>query len=478
MTFEWIGLAAFILGCVGLAAGRGFSLVLFLVSTLLGAASAAILTVIGGANLPPAHLLLGFLFLLALSSPWRGVMAEAIAWPRPGFWLFVTVAYGVVTAVFMPRLFANATYVYTFARTDYGTGLLLVPLGPVSGNITQTIYFVGDLLAYCVVTALACDDRGKIWVAKGLIVCGFANLAFAGLDYLTFFTGTADYLAFMRNAPYRILDTAEVIGIKRLVGSFPEASAFAGATLCLFAFTLTLWLEGYRSRLVAPLAALLLLALVASTSTTAYAGLALYLAFVYAASVLRLVFGTVTRMRVAFLIYAPVAFALLGCIVAIDDRSATFVGDALQQLVFLKGATASAAERATWNAQALTNFAETYGLGVGIGSARASNVAVAVLANLGIIGTITYGLFLVNTLTMPARDPAPHLHGIRQAAASACIAMIFAGLLAGTTIDLGLTFFICAALAATPAAEPASARLPSAPEPEAETRLTASEVPA
>lgn len=450
MTFEWIGLATFVSGCLCLAAGRRVAIPLFLFSTLLGASAAAILTALGGANLPPAHVLLGFLGLLALAPRWRAQVFASLAWPRPGFWLLLTVIYGVLTAIFMPRLFAGATYVFTFARTDYGTGLLLLPLAPVSGNVTQTTYFVADLVAYCLIWAFASDERGKILVTQGLIACGVANIVFAGLDYLTYFTGTADALAFMRNAPYRMLDTAEVIGLKRLVGSFPEASAFAGATLCLFAFVVNLWLDEYPSRIVGPLALLLFAALVASTSTTAYGGAALYLAVVYVASLLRLLVGAVTPTRLAFLAVTPILLVVAGCAIALHEASADFVADALDKLVLRKGSTASALERASWNTQALVNFVDSYGLGIGIGSARASNVVIAVLANLGVIGAATYATFLVTALTAPLREADPALRVPREAAAWSCLALLIAGCLAGTTVDLGLTFFVCTALAASP----------------------------
>ncbi len=457
MTVEWIGLATFVLGCLCLVLGRRVAIHTFIMSTLLGASAAAILTALGGANLPPAHLILGFVTIIALTPAWRDAALANLAWPRPGFWLLLTVLYGALAAVFLPRLLAGATYVFTFARTDFGTGLLLVPLGPVSGNITQTIYFVGDLVAFCVIGAFARDEQGKIWIAQALIVTGFANLFFAGLDYLTFFTGTTDYLAFLRNAPYRMLDTAEVIGIKRLVGSFPEASAFASVTLCLFAFVLNLWLERYPSRLVGPLALLLFGALIASTSTTAYGGVAIYLVGVYAGSVLRLLIGGITSTRLAFLVFVPLGLFIVVCVTLLNDTSATFVTDALQKLVLQKGSSASAFERSAWNSQAMTNFLDSYGLGVGIGSARASNVAIAVLANVGVIGALTYFVFLLMVLGAPWRDAEPQLLGVREAAASACLALLIAGCLAGTTIDLGLIFFVCAALAAAPSASPRTA---------------------
>ncbi|NEU14276.1 hypothetical protein G3T14_19400 [Methylobacterium sp. BTF04] len=459
MSFEWIGFATVIVGLLCIVQGRRFAIYSFVCSTLLGAAAASVLTALGSANLPPATLLLGFLVLMVLWGPLFRHFVQVFAWPKPGFWLLMTLIYATVVAIFSPRILAGATYVFTIARTDAGPGLLLTPLAPVSGNLTQMAYFAGDVFCFAVCYVFARDREGKHWMAQALLACGVGNILFAALDYLTFFTGTADSLGFMRNATYRMLDTAEVLGFKRLVGSFPEASAFASTTLALFAFALNLWLNGYRSRLVGPLALLLFAALILSTSTTAYAGVSLYLALVYAGGLLRLVSGRSGTNRIAFLLLAPILGGCLVMAIMLDDALTITVSDTLQQLIFLKGTTASALERGSWNTQAMTNFFDSYGFGVGVGSARASNVLIAVLANIGVFGAVTYGAFAVGCFRAPRLEPDPGLRAIREAAASACLALLVAGCLAGTTIDLGLLFFICAALAASPTfvREPAAA---------------------
>lgn len=51
-------------------------------------------------------------------------------------------------------------------------------------------------------------------------------------------------------------------------------------------------------------------------------------------------------------------------------------------------------ERATGNWQAWSNFVDTYGLGVGLGSARASSFPLVVLSNLGLPGGLMFSAFL------------------------------------------------------------------------------------
>jgi hypothetical protein len=64
MTFEFIGIITLLVGLVGLFRQPPFIVYSFFCFTLLGAAAAFVLTSLGGTNISPAHLLLGFLTLL------------------------------------------------------------------------------------------------------------------------------------------------------------------------------------------------------------------------------------------------------------------------------------------------------------------------------------------------------------------------------------------------------------------------------
>lgn len=460
MTFEWIGAATLLAGGLSLLYGRHLAVVLLLVSTLLGAAAASVLTVLGSANLSPAHLLLGFVVLVAASGEHRRHALAAFVPPRPGAWLLLTLCYAVVLMLLMPRIMAGQTDVFGISRGDSGVDeLTLTPLAPSSGNLTQTLYFIGDVACYAAFFAFARDHAGKRRVADAILLCAALNLGFALLDYITFFTGTGDYLGFMRNATYRIFDTAEVIGIKRLIGSFPEASAFASMTLALFAFTATLWLNGYRTMLSGPLCVLQAIALLLSTSTTAYVTLAIYLALLFCASVWRALRGRAGPIRLRALVVVPVAGGLIIALVMLHDGLSSAIYDMLDGLVFQKGSTDSALERGSWNLQALVNFIDSFGVGLGVGSVRASSSIVASLAALGVFGTLTYGLFIMGCIRAAGLDGHRESLAIREAAASACLALLIGGSISGTTIDLGLIFFACAGLASSPATLPSARRL-------------------
>src|SRR6202030_3462237 len=109
-----------------------------------------------------------------LSGPGGG----AVWFPRAGFWLLLTGAYAAVSAVIFPRLFAGATYVFAIARTEIGPGIIAMPLAPTSGNITQTVYFLGDIVCFVVFYAYACKPAGLKAITYAAIAAAALDLAF------------------------------------------------------------------------------------------------------------------------------------------------------------------------------------------------------------------------------------------------------------------------------------------------------------
>jgi hypothetical protein len=106
-------------------------------------------------------------------------------------------------------------------------------------------------------------------------------------------------------------------------------------------------------------------------------------------------------------------------------------------------------ERMSWNLQGLANLVDTFGLGVGLGSARVSSFIVTLLANLGLPGTLLYGLFVWGVFQAPAGDSPPDgdearlRHAFRHAfAAALCAAAVSA-----TVFDRGPAFYLYAAAA-------------------------------
>ena len=135
--------------------------------------------------------------------------------------------------------------------------------------------------------------------------------------------------------------------------------------------------------------------------------------------------------------------------------------DLVEQTVIYKLSSQSGVERSRWNQQALINTADTAGLGGGVGSVRASSFPIAVLGNIGVIGGLIYGTFLVAVLIPHRRGwSEPFPRACQSAARWACFAQLAAASVAGSFIDLSLPFFVFAGLSCT-LPEPAPSRRPT-----------------
>jgi O-Antigen ligase len=460
MTVEYVGIVALLIGVLSLYCQQSFIVYMFFCVTLLGAAAAFVLTSLGGTNISPAHLLLCFLALRLLRTP--EIMQNSIRgleFGRPGFWFLLTVIYSTFAAYLMPRIFAGQTLIFAVrAQTSFS-----IPLSPAMSNLTQSIYFIGDLVCFVVIYGFASTQSGHRVLGKAAITCATVNLVFAALDIVTYLTNTADLFAPIRNATYSMLNDSDIAGFKRIVGSFTEASAFGAMTLGYFAFTGKLWLLGVYPRISGLLAFLSLAALVFSTSTTAYVGLSALLLFCYLETLVQALSGPVTRNMTIFLVGAP--FIVLVCIIAIalNDSYSSYIMGLLNTMVLNKMSTDSGVERSSWNRQAMQNFIDTFGFGVGNGSVRASSILFGVPASLGVVGTLFFGLFFATLfLGRPKGLQFDRVDdGFRQAAKYTCLAWFIAGATSGAVIDLGLPFFAFAALAcAKPARMPVAEQLP------------------
>jgi hypothetical protein len=248
------------------------------------------------------------------------------------------------------------------------------------------------------------------------------------------------------------------------VGSFVEASSFGYWTLGYFAFATSLWLSGIAVRLTLVLSVLSFFALLFSTSTTAYVGMSGYLFVEFVIVAVNFLFGRRVRPQMLiFLICVPIGLALVVVAICMNDASYAYVANLLDELVLNKMSTGSGIERSTWNYQAIQNFRDKFGFGVGNGSVRASSFPIAVIASLGFLGTATYASFLLTVWFKRVKPVPPTVSATQRAGRSACLAWLIAASASGSFIDLGLPFFAFAALACAECVQvrtrPASAML-------------------
>ncbi len=420
--------------------------------TLFEAADAADLPALGGASVTPAKLFLLFLVLRVVSM--RGGLGTALAElsPRRVLFLYVLLLLWVVpSAIFLPRLFQGAVEVNSLDRAVIDSGP--VPLKPSSGNITQSVYAIGSFVLALCVAALARRPGGYATLLQALLVLTGMDLAFAVIDLLTAATHTGFLLDVIHTGAYAFLTEDESNGLKRISGSFTEASAFASFSLDLLAANLALFVLRVRPRLTGFYSLALVAFLLLSTSSTAYAGLAVFAcAFAAYAGWTLLVRGNARALKVlVLLMLAGTFFVCVTLIVA--PRFAAAAWDVIDTTVIHKGQTESALERGALNVQAGKIFLDTYGLGAGIGATRTSNYLYLLASNLGIVGLLLFAALIgALALVRPRADLAAADRSLVAAARVGMLGSLVPATLIATIFDLGPLFYVLVGIAASGAA--------------------------
>jgi hypothetical protein len=284
-------------------------------------------------------------------------------------------------------------------------------------------------------------------ITSALLACAAGNVLFALLDLATYFSGTQWIMDFMRNAQYTLHIEEKLSGLKRIVGSFPEASSFGRYTLGLLGFTGTLWLCGRRPLLTGALAVASLALVVLSTSSAGLAGTPPVLLILYVTALMRRGIHLNRPFSSAAVLCAPLAVAALIVAAQLDEEMSKPIRDYIDDLILTKSTSDSGIQRASWNTFAMQNFFDSYGLGVGLGTVRTSSFAVALLASVGVPGTIFYLLFAATVFGRRRGSPRTFPADVRLAARNACLGFVIGDVLGSPSVEQGLLFYVLAGIA-------------------------------
>lgn len=450
-----IGLICAAAASIAMLRSQIWTLAIFGISALLLAASAVSL---GPANVTPGHLVLAvFLIAVAIRLPDLNPILAPLAYPHAGFFLLLTTIWAIFASVLLPRLFAGAFQVIPL--TTNALIYIYEPLRPSSSNLNQLVYFCGNLATFAAVASLTRSPHQMRRIAIAVLIVGGVNVGFGILDFVTYSIGLSNLMEFVRNADYAQANAAISGGIRRLVGTAPEASAFAKLSVGLFAFSFRLWRGGMFAPWSGWISLGLFLGIALTVSSSGYVALGVYLAIVYSISLMGLdrSFGntkTVLNRRLFLISLGPFGALILMVILSLNPGILDPVLRIFDESIATKLTSSSGVERTSWNINGINAFFQSFGLGVGLGTVRVSSLLVAIPATLGIIGVMLFGQFLWRLLR-PKINPSntklhPEIANISAAGRSACLVVIFAACLGSTTPDLGLLFFIYAGIAAGP----------------------------
>lgn len=418
---------------------RSWILFLFMSSMAFGDLTLLPLGLTGGLNLPAqtvcAALLVGFTLLEA------DLRARALHWALDFRYLGALAlfgAYGVVSALLMPRLFSGLVYVYGLNTPGYET-----PLGPTSANFSQIVY-VWISIAIAFYVALSMGRPGFLRRYMQAIAFAGLLLALTGIvDYAAGIAGAESLLSGFHNAGYNLLDNETIAGTKRVVGFMPEASVYGQAcceVLGFLVFNFSLFERKFRRLVLFPLIGTLVYLTIESTSSTGYLGLCAIaglfaLRLLLAASSGRYVGGR--RFGLANIIIFGGPF-LLAILLLVPAGWWSHVQLLFNALLLNKADTSSFIQRTAWTQAGWAAFYATHGLGAGIGSVRTSNWFINILASTGVIGSAAFTLFVLSAIWPVGNTLPPDLRKLRR---GVMLALIPAGIMLAastTTPDPGV----------------------------------------
>jgi hypothetical protein len=420
-----------------------------LVATLFGGTAAIFLPAFGNSSVPPAQLVLGILAARLVFSP-AGRFPKIAKGIASNAYLALFCIYGFIAAMLMPRLFSGSIDVVPqIGHSIYRGDMFAVqPLQFSSQNITQGVYLLGTLVAAISAYLIARDEHRSAFFAKTIIVMAWVHSGFGLLDLgLTAVHSTV--LDYIRNAGYAQVDQSAG-DFHRIAGVFPEASAYAAYGFMLFVFTVELWLRNVMRGASGWAGLVLGCVLFASTSSSAYVGLAGYAILLTTRltlypSAASLKKGSVIALTALGACVALLTFALL------SPSVATAVRDVVSDMSVGKLQSLSGQQRTFWARNALAAFSHSYGVGIGPGSFRSSSLITGVLGATGLIGACTLFAYFLKILPPLKRSTyalaLPSEQAIGRSAAWAAIAGLLPAFVSAPTADPGIMFALFAGVA-------------------------------
>ena len=365
----------------------------------------AALAIGGSFGLPPA-MVPGLLFIASILLQYALGMRYPAEAPvlRTMTPLLALLGYAVISEAVLPAAFAGRIMVWPQRPDVLQPGL--VPLAFGSGNITQPLYLIMNVMV-AIATALFMTRKGipyrslmSAYLLGGYIAVGLAFWQFAArIAHIPFID---DIL--YSNPGWAIVEQ-NLGSVPRIQGPFSEPAglAFYLSGLCFCC----LWLsaQGYRLMRINLLLPLAMLAMLLSTSTTGILTLAVGLPATLLLAGFRAnrkISGRLFKNTVMLLLCGIV---VLGPVFVLKPALLNSVSEVVTATL-TKGDSDSYSERTSIDAAALDSIVPTYGLGVGWGSFRTSSLLPGLLANAGIFGVAMVLWLFMRVAGLAARAKA------------------------------------------------------------------------
>lgn len=336
-------------------------------------------------GLAPGYLLLGIGLLHDLrirlrprSDRWVETPGSTATAAQLWLWSFTLV--GVCGAMLLPRVFEGLAHAMP-TRGSLDSGLFLM-VAPSSTNYFQALYLAMNL-AMVMVTArfVALGEAALDDIIDGVVIGALCSAA-AGVYQLIAHYGGLPWPKSFINSNIGVGQFPEQMAgpLKRITATFWEPALLSYH----FVGTIGILLLGGAARLTG---LLILVLQLLSTSSVGYVALML-LVMLW----LLLERRAGARTMKLFLAGVLVAATFVGLDLAFNGGSVT------TEMILGKASSTSGVNRGYANHLAWRTFLESWGFGVGVGSARASSFVSTLLATTGWLGLLSFGGFALTML--------------------------------------------------------------------------------
>lgn len=409
--------------------------------------SGTVVAIVGGSTpiLVPVVVVLGFLARHAFSLLIRPVRQQFFELVRGDGVILAFAAYCLISGLLFPRLFEGATNIMPQEWIGHS-----VVLGPGSISLPQLTYFAVAIYLYLAMR----QAMLRVGLAPILYALGVQVAVIGGIGVLQALLGLAggrfplEWI--VNNRAYGILIGAAEGGFVRVTSVFVESSFFAAWGSGALAFTYALYVNRIRPWTSLALMGVVAVAMLLSTSSTAYFGILCVGMFAVVHA-----FTDTDRMRRDRGLIIVAIGALVAAITAIlvFTAQAGFLSELremIERMTLGKSNSFSSQQRGEWQQISIQNALDTGLLGVGYGVARSSGIMAALFGTIGLPGMVLFALVVVPAMLRAFRRPRTGEDAVASAGAFGLFGAIAAMSVSAPDISLANNFWMFLALASAP----------------------------
>ena len=321
-------------------------------------------------------------------------LGNSIAVRRIMGWAFTLLVLGIGSAVVMPRVFAGWSVLSPRLSADDKA-----PLAFSTSNIGQAVYLLLNTLMLWYTVQTCRTEEAARGMMRAFLIAGTVVVALAGYQLASSLTGLPfpDDVIYS-NEGFVMQHGTAILNMPRICSTFTEPSSLAVFLVSFIAFLIAAIETGRGGWHVMTLLLAAIAALILSTSSTAYVGLAALTAW----AIWRYFVLPVMRGRGSIKAALAIAVVICGGVTAFALSEP--LRDVFQKTVFEKDQSSSYEERSAADSYSMQLAEGTWGLGVGLGSNRASSFLPSVLSTLGVVGAGMLGMIIYLLTYVPGMN--------------------------------------------------------------------------